>query len=239
MTLVSTLRGWPFCVSFDGSLNSATQSPERDVYIQYFELVENEVKVRYLGSSFMGHTIHEDLVKHFSAVLELLDMKHVYHISMDGLTVNVKLYNVFKDICLNGIFHSIIVIGVSSLHVIHGASRTCAEASGWKLKSTLKSWHKILHDTLTHREDYTSTEKIKFPYCFNGTGWVDNKRVSDQLISLWENIIALSKFQESLPPRRKGHLFKAAWMWKRSLMMIFLWVGFPSLVTSPVWWSPI
>ena len=46
----------------------------------YFELVENEVKVRYLGSSFMGHATHEDLVKHFSAVVEPFDMKHMHDI---------------------------------------------------------------------------------------------------------------------------------------------------------------
>ena len=32
-----------------------------------------------LESSFMGHKTHEDLVKHFSAVLEPLDMKNVPH----------------------------------------------------------------------------------------------------------------------------------------------------------------
>ena len=39
-----------------------------NVYVRYFDSVEGEVKVRYFGSSFMGHTTREDLVKHFSAV---------------------------------------------------------------------------------------------------------------------------------------------------------------------------
>ena len=122
-----------------------------DVYVCYFELVENEVKVRYLGSSFMGHATHEDLVKHFSAVVEPFDMKHMHTISMDGPSVNLKFYNV-KDTCLDGILHSLIDIGVCSLHVILVVFRTGALASGSKLKSTLKGSHKVLHDTLAHRE---------------------------------------------------------------------------------------
>ena len=158
-----------------------------------------------LESSFMGHKTHEDLVKHFSAVLEPLDMKDMYHISMDGPSVSLKFYDVFKDTCLDGIFHSLTDIGVYSLHVIHGAFRTGAEASGWKLKSTLKGSHKIFHDTPERREDYTSiTGNVKFPYYYCGTWWVDNKRVSDQLVSLWENIITLSKFWESLPKKKRS-----------------------------------
>ena len=50
-------------------------------------------------------------------------------------------------------------------------------------KSTLKGSQKILHDSPAHREDYTNiTGSVKFPYYFCGTRWVDNKRVSDQLI---------------------------------------------------------
>ena len=130
----------------------------------------------------MGYTTHEDMVKHFSAVLEPLDMKHI---SIDEPSVNLKFYNVFKVTCLDGIFHSLFGNGVCSLHVIHGAFRTSAEASEWKLKSTLKSSHKILHETPARREDYTSiTGNVKFPYYLCCTLWVDSKRVSDQLILL-------------------------------------------------------
>ena len=145
-----------------------------DVYVRYFGSVENEVKMRYLGSSFLGYITHVDLVKHFSAVLELLDMKHMYHILVDGRSVNSKFYDVFKDTCLDGMFHSLFDNGVCSLHVIHCAFRKGPEASGWKLKFTLKGSHKILHNTPARTEDYTSiTGSVKFPYYFCGTRWVD------------------------------------------------------------------
>ena len=124
VTIYNIKKTYVFCVLFDESLYSATQSSEMDVYVRYFDSVKNEVKVKYLGSSFMGYTTHDDLVKHFSPLLEPLDMKHMYHISMDGLSVNLKFY-VFKDTCLDGIFHSLTDIGVCSFHVVHGA-----EASG-------------------------------------------------------------------------------------------------------------
>ena len=130
----------------------------------------------------MGYTTHEDMVKHFSAVLEPLNMKHI---SMDEPSVNLKFYNVFKVTCLDGIFHSLFGNDVCSLHVIHGSFRTGAAASGWKLKFTLKSSHKILHDRPACREDYISiTESVKLPYYLCCTLWVDSKRVSGQLISL-------------------------------------------------------
>ena len=44
-------------------------------------------------------------------------MKRMYHISMDGPSVNMKFYDVFKDTCQDGILHSLIDIGVCSLHV--------------------------------------------------------------------------------------------------------------------------
>ena len=123
---------------------------------------------------------------------------------MDGPKVNLKFYSVFTEKCLDGIFHSLIDIGVCSLHVIHGAFKTGAEKSGWKLKATLKGSHKILHDTPARREDYTSvTGSTSFPYHFCGTRWVDNKRDLDRLISLWENIISISRFWESLPKKKR------------------------------------
>ena len=160
-----------------------------------------------LESSFMGHKTHEDLVKHFSAVLEPLDMKDMYHISMDGPSVSLKFYDVFKDTCLDGIFHSLTDIGVYSLHVIHGAFRTGAEASGWKLKSTLKGSHKIFHDTPERREDYTSiTGNVKFPYYYCGTWWVDKR----SLINLFHygKISLLYPSFGRVSPRRKGRLLQ-------------------------------
>ena len=44
--------------SFDESLNEATQTCETDVYIRFWNSAENEVKMRYIGSTFFGHGTH-------------------------------------------------------------------------------------------------------------------------------------------------------------------------------------
>jgi len=114
---------------------------------------------------------------------------------MDGPKVNLKFYKVFKGTCLNSTFHSLIDNGVCSLNVVHGAFRIGVEVSGWKVKTTLKCSHKMLHETLACREDYTSgIGSTSFPLFFCSTRWVDNKRVSDHLILLWQNIISLLRF---------------------------------------------
>ena len=82
--------------------------------------------------------------------------RHVPHFNRWPPSVNLKFYDVFKDTCLDWIFHSPIDNGICSLHVIHGAFRPGAEASGWKLKSSWKCSHKILHDAPACTENYTS-----------------------------------------------------------------------------------
>ena len=80
---------------FDESLNDATQSCEMDMYIRFWDSVERERKVRYLGSSFMGHGTHQDLFKHLTGLIQDLDLNKLYQISMDGPNVNFKFYKDF------------------------------------------------------------------------------------------------------------------------------------------------
>ena len=55
-----------FC--FDESLNEVTQTCEMDMYITYWNGNSNAVNVRYYGSSFLGHTTHQDLLHHFNSL---------------------------------------------------------------------------------------------------------------------------------------------------------------------------
>ena len=80
-----------------------------------------------------------------------------------------------------------------------------------------------------------SLEVLSSHFC--GTRRVDNNRVSDQLISLWENIIALSKFRESLSKKKRRS--SKSYLNVKKAVDDDLTVSKLSLVTSPVWWSPI
>lgn len=62
-------------VSFDESLNQATQSSEIEMDTNYYVFIEHEVKVKYIGSSFMGHWTHEDLIELFKNLIEDVELK--------------------------------------------------------------------------------------------------------------------------------------------------------------------
>ena len=49
--------------SFDESLNVVTQTCEMDNYVRYWDVACTQVKMRYFGSSFMGHGFYTDTQK--------------------------------------------------------------------------------------------------------------------------------------------------------------------------------
>ena len=65
-------------------MNSIRQSCEMDVYIRYYNSLDMEVKVRYLGSSFFGHGKHQNSLKNFHDITAGLDETKLFQISMDG-----------------------------------------------------------------------------------------------------------------------------------------------------------
>jgi len=79
-------------LSFDESLNEITQSCEMDIILRFWDMMENQVKIRYWDSAFFGHAKHDDLLKQFQNATKDLDHKKLYQISMDGPKVNFKFY---------------------------------------------------------------------------------------------------------------------------------------------------
>ena len=75
---------------------------------------------------------------------------------MDGPNINLKFLNdAGKDRVTNE-QHELIFVGTCGLLVIHGAFKTGAESTDWKIKKILKSAFQILHDSPARREDYKS-----------------------------------------------------------------------------------
>ena len=48
--------------------------------------------MRYLGSEFLGHATAADLLTHFKDGITQLDPKRLLQVSMDGPSVNWKVY---------------------------------------------------------------------------------------------------------------------------------------------------
>ena len=67
-----------------------------DVMVKYWDEEENEVRTRYLGSTFSGYSTAVDLMDKPNEVIKHLDLAKVYQISMDGPAVNIKFLYEFK-----------------------------------------------------------------------------------------------------------------------------------------------
>ena len=156
--------------SFDESLNEVTQTCEMDLYARFWEPSSNRVETRYFGSSFLGHSTHQDLYTHFVDLTKDLNSTKLYQISMDGPNVNVKFYKEYVSHLNEECHHQLLDIGSCSLHIIHGSLCTGEKKSEWELKKTLKGAYRILHDTPARREDYESVTGSKiYPFSFCST----------------------------------------------------------------------
>ena len=156
--------------SFDESLNNITQTCEMDLYVRYWDFACSQVKVRYFGSSFLGHGTSLDILGHFSKITKDLNAAHIYQVSMNRPNVNLKFY---LEVCRkrkDEKYHCLIDIGNCSLHIIHGSLKTGAEKSNWGIKRLLKGAYTLLHDTPASREYYESiTASSTYPLSFGGT----------------------------------------------------------------------
>ena len=156
--------------SFDESLNEVTQTSEMDLYVRFWDVNANRVKNRYFGSSFLGHTTSKDLLTHFNDVVKDLEPSKLYQISMDGPNVNLKFFDDFSRSFAENNLHSLVNIGVCSLHVVHGSLKSGEEITQWGLKKILSSAYRILHDSPARREDYNSvTGSSLYPFKFCST----------------------------------------------------------------------
>ena len=86
-----------YTLSFDERLNKVTQGCEMDLIICFWD-DDNMVKVRYLGSSFFGHSITKDLMTQFEEVTNKVAPDKLFQISMDGPKVNLRFIGKWKSL---------------------------------------------------------------------------------------------------------------------------------------------
>ena len=84
-----------FIVSFGEIFNSVTQSYEMDIIIRYWDAQTQNVRVRYWGSKFLGHTTNNDLLDKSKDGTSMLNMKNLKQILMDCPNVNWKFFECF------------------------------------------------------------------------------------------------------------------------------------------------
>ncbi|KAK5848715.1 hypothetical protein PBY51_006307 [Eleginops maclovinus] len=92
--LVSKDNKSPFVLMVDESLNETTKNKQLDVHVRFWDV--GQVQSRYLGSQFMGHSTAQDLLSHLKECMDKLNLRDLVSISMDGPSVNWKLFNLFQ-----------------------------------------------------------------------------------------------------------------------------------------------
>ena len=146
-----------------------------DLLLRYWDNHDQQVKVRYWDSKFLGHTTNKDLLIEFNKSVDIIDLSKIIQVSMDGPSVNLKFMQ--ELIKHREELEMMIDIGTCGLHVVHGAFKCGIESTEWKIKETLKSSHQLLHDTPARRVDYVSvTQSSEYPLFFCATRSVEDKK---------------------------------------------------------------
>ena len=102
-------------------------------------------------------------------------------------------------------------MGSCGLHVIHGVFKSGAMSCEWDIVKILKGLFTLFNDTQARNSDYIDvTGSNLFPKSFCATRWIKDSDVAEQPIEIWDDILKIFKFWESLPnhkpPSSKGYL---------------------------------
>ena len=177
---------------FDESLNRMTQSKQMDLHVRMWS--DNLVKTHYLNSQFMGHCTSEEMVTHFKNGIDGVDLKSVLQLSMDGPNVNWRFYDVMQEDVKSRYQVGLLNIGSCGLHIVNGAFKTGAAASGWEIDSLLSGLYWLFKESPARREDYRiATGSETFPLKFCRHRWVENVLVVERALSVWDGICTYVK----------------------------------------------
>jgi hypothetical protein len=182
-----------FVVLFDESFNRITKDEQLDVQVRFWDEDKNLTVTRYLGSQFLGHCTAKDLLNRLKEATKHLDTSKILQVSMDGPNVNHKFYRdyVADRKVAEPDSPDLLDLGSCGLHVIHGAFKTGATVTGWKIDSLLRSLWYLFSDSPARRADYTaSTGSEIFPLQFCSTRWIEDVIVGERVVAIWKDVCA-------------------------------------------------
>lgn len=109
---------------------------------------------------------------------------------MDGPNVNWKFYSMLTDEAKREHNSHMLNIGSCGLHILHGAFKDGAVASGWQLDRLFSSLHWLFQDSPARREDYTKvTGNSLFALKFCKHRWLENVLVAERTQSMWDSVV--------------------------------------------------
>ncbi|XP_072571938.1 uncharacterized protein [Paramormyrops kingsleyae] len=185
--LLSKVNKSPFVLMFDESINETTKNKQLDVHVRFWD--EGQIQSRYLGSRFMGHSTAQDLLSHLKECIDKLNLKDLVSISMDGPSVNWKLFDLFQKNQAEqygGV--QLICVGSCGLHTLHNAFKCGFNA--WQMDKLLRAMHTLFHNVPARREDYIKVTKSSvFPLSFCAHRWVENLPVVERALAVWPSLL--------------------------------------------------
>ena len=180
-----------YVISFDESLNRTQQQEQMDVIVRFWDNEKNKVCSRYFDSNFLGHTSAQDLLKSLQSSLTTLNPMGLIQLSMDGPSTNWKLYDELSKDRANSDpdLPELINVGSCGLHIIHGAFKRGAVATGWHIDNLLRSLWYLFSDAPAKKEDFIKiSESKKFPLQFCATRWLEDIAVAERAILIWPDV---------------------------------------------------
>ena len=98
MLLSSINTSYIHVYSFNESLNEVTQTCEMDLYVRCGDVACSQVKMRYFGSSFMGHGTYTDILQYFDEITKDLNLHTYIRSPWMG---RMLIWNFIKNLCKN------------------------------------------------------------------------------------------------------------------------------------------
>ncbi|KAK0143227.1 hypothetical protein N1851_018653 [Merluccius polli] len=182
---VATQRS--YVLLFDESLNHYLQTKQLDVHVRLWD--GPEVKTKYIGSEFLGHSTAKDVVEKLNHFLSELGTRNLIQLSMDGPNVNWKVYDTLQQQVQIDAGKSLVNIGSCGLHILHNAFRNGCKATGWDIEHGLSCLYWLFHDSPARHEDFvtaTGCSKTMLKFCKHR--WVKNVCVAERGLELWPHV---------------------------------------------------
>ena len=132
---------------FDESLNDVVQKGQMDICLRFWDIKATKVTTRYYSSSFLGHATASNLFDSFTDTLGESLLLKVLQVSVDGLNVNWKFFDMLNTELDEKFDTSLLEIGCCGLHVVHAAFQTGHKAVEWNMNIVLRSSYKLFHDS--------------------------------------------------------------------------------------------
>ena len=94
-------------------------------------MLEIKVSGRYVALVFLGHSRHTDLYNSFTSMMDELSKDKLVQLSMDGPSVNVKLFQTVQDDRKDKGLSHLLDMGTWGLHTLLESFKMGIEKSEW------------------------------------------------------------------------------------------------------------